>query len=66
MHSMGCHYDEFIIKRMTSYGHDYLDNVRDDTIWNETKQKINGVASSVSLEIVKSVAQKIILGLISI
>ena len=61
-----CHYIQFNVHRITSQGHDYLDSIRDDTIWKQTKEKIGNITSSVSLDIVKTVAQKIILGLIGI
>ncbi len=62
----GCPYDQFIVHRLTSQGHDYLDSVRDDNIWEETKKQIGKVSSSVSLDIIKSVSGKIILGLLGI
>lgn len=62
----GCSYEHFIVNRLTSQGHDYLDNIRDDTVWNETKKQVSKVSSSVSLEIIKSVSGKIILGLLGL
>lgn len=59
-------YTPLIVNRITSQGYDYLDNIRDDTIWNETKKQISKVSSSVSLDVIKSVAGKIILGMIGI
>lgn len=45
--------DDFLITRITFDGYDYLDSIRNDSIWNEVKQKISSVGGSVSLDIVK-------------
>jgi len=40
--------------RMTSYGHDYLDAIRDDTIWNKTKvgaAKVGGASLKLVFDI---------------
>lgn len=54
-------YDDYMIKRLTADGCDYLDNVRNDTIWNKTKEAISNVGGTCALDIVKSIAGKIIL-----
>ena len=51
---------DFLIYRLTSYGYDYLDSVRDLSIWNKTKHKLLDVGGSATLDIVKSVATSII------
>lgn len=48
-----CSADDYIIRRITFTGYDYLDSIRNDSIWNEVKQKISSVGGSVSLEVVK-------------
>lgn len=50
-------YDDFIIERMTSRGHDYLDSVRDDTVWSKTKEKLGSLINTVSLSTITDVAQ---------
>lgn len=50
-----------MIKRLTADGCDYLDNIRNDTIWNKTKEAISNVGGTCALDIVKSIAGKIIL-----
>lgn len=52
--------DDYIIKRITSAGFDYLDNIRDDKVWAKTKSKVESVALSASLDVIKVVAGKII------
>lgn len=50
------------IKRLTSAGYDYLDSVRDNSVWTETKKKIASYGGSIALDVVKQVATSIILG----
>ena len=59
----GCPYDQFIVHRLTSQGHDYLDSVRDDNIWEETKKQI-GTAFDVFLNAFNCIT--IIIGIMTI
>lgn len=43
--------------RMTSHGHDYLDAIRDEGIWNKTKEAVVASGGAATFEILKSVAQ---------
>lgn len=49
----------FFINRIEWVGHDYLDAIRDPSIWSKTQQQLKKVGGSASLEIVKAVAVKI-------
>lgn len=49
-------YDFYWVERITMAGHDYLEAVRNDTVWNKTKIKLRETGLSVTLEMVKSVA----------
>lgn len=62
----GIDYDDYIIKRLTSDGCDYLDNIRSDNIWNKTKDVLSQAGGSCALDIVKSIAGKIILNQLGI
>jgi hypothetical protein len=42
--------------RITSRGHDYLDAVRNDGIWAQTREAVRDAGGSATLEIVKAVA----------
>ena len=42
--------------QLTWQGHDYLDAVRDDQVWNRTKEAIRETSGSTALELVKLVA----------
>ena len=50
----------FDITRLTMSGCDYLDSVRDVSVWQKTKAKIATVAESSSLDVIKSVAVSIL------
>ncbi|TWH49627.1 DUF2513 domain-containing protein [Sporomusa sp. KB1] len=58
--------DNYVVKRITSLGYDYLDNIRDNKVWKETKSKLTAIGSSASLEIIKLVAGKAITNLLGI
>lgn len=48
-----------IVLKMTYNGHQFLDTIRDDSIWKETKSKISKIAG-VSLPIIQQVAAQLI------
>ena len=45
--------------RLTSQGCDYLDSVRDNSVWDQTKSKLASVGGSAALETIKAVAAKV-------
>ena len=49
------HFDRDVF-RLTSAGHDFLDAVRDDSIWKKTKETIKSSGGNATIEIVKSLA----------
>lgn len=63
---MGTFVDGFIIYRLTSYGHDYLDSVRNNEIYKETKTKLGKFLSSATLDTISSVASSILLAKLGI
>ena len=46
----------FVILGLTWSGHDFLDAVRDTTIWRETKEKVTTSGGSIAFELIKEVA----------
>jgi len=54
--TMGSQTARVIITGLTWEGHDFLDAIRDDTVWSKTKSKVVETAGSVSLEVLKAVA----------
>lgn len=45
-----------IVSSLTWDGHEFLDNIRDQGIWDKTKKRIEGL-SSVALKVVASIAE---------
>ena len=62
--SAGDHVKGAYVGRITMKGYDFLDNVRDETIWNKTKEKIQKTTGTASIEIVKEVAAALVRSLI--
>lgn len=50
----------FSVTRITNSGHDYIDAVRDSSIWIKTKEALGDTISSISLTFVKEIALKLI------
>lgn len=51
---------QFRMPRLTWEGHELLDNLQDDTVWNKTKQSLGEKVNSVSIAIVQEVAKGVI------
>ena len=49
-------YDAERIDRLTLEGHNYLDAIRNDTVWQNTLAELRNIGISVSFEIVKEIA----------
>lgn len=47
-----------VIRGLTHEGHDFLENIRDDTIWNQTKNE----ARSLALDVVRTTAEGLVKG----
>ena len=52
---------DYWIIRLTSRGYDYLDSIRNDSIWERTKSKISQLGESLPIEIVRSIASQLII-----
>ncbi len=46
----------FDLDRLTWAGHDFLDAVRNDSMWNKTKEMITDKGGAMTLELIKSFA----------
>ncbi len=51
---------DYRIDRLTFSGHEYLNNIRDNTIWEKAKDQLSKVASSASIEILGQIASSIL------
>ena len=58
--------DDFLIQRITNAGHDYLDSVRDETVWAKTKEHLKKVGGGAALDTVKAVAKAASLSLLGL
>ena len=54
--------DELELYRLTNEGHDFLDSIRNETVWNRTKVKLVEFGGSSSLEVVKTLAISVFKG----
>lgn len=54
----------FGVGRLTWKGHDFLDNIREDNVWNKTKETISSKGLPFAFDIVKSVSSNIISALV--
>lgn len=50
----------FIITRMTFAGCEYLDSVRNTTIWEQVKRKLSAVGGSASLDVITSLCANLV------
>ena len=57
---------DFMIRRLTVNGYDYLDSVRSDRVWTSTKKRLIDIGGGASLEIVKELAIHIAKGLLGL
>lgn len=51
---------DFLIYRLTSNGYDYLDAIREPSIWQKTTNKLLEVGGTATLDVVKDVASSFI------
>lgn len=42
-----------VIFRMTNAGHDFIDNIRDDTVWRDVRKRLTAVGGSAAVEVIK-------------
>lgn len=63
---IGQNYQQYLIKRITSSGYDYLDSIRDSNVWSKTKESLKAIGGSASLEVIKAIAGKVALGFLGL
>ena len=54
------------IGALTWTGHDFLDAIRDDSVWEQVKQKLGDNASTMPLEVVKGAGIEVIKSLVGV
>lgn len=50
----------FSVGALTWEGHDFLDKIRENTMWNRTKNRIKENALPMTLEVIKTIATSLI------
>lgn len=55
---------EFFAKRLTWRGHELIDAIRSDTVWNKTKSIFSTKGVEMTFDLVKSIASEISVGLL--
>lgn len=56
----GSYYPQYQINWITNAGHDYLDSIRSESIWNKTKQLFFEKSLSMTFGLIQEVATKLI------
>ena len=54
-----------IVMHMTSYGHELLDTIRNDTVWTKTKDTVKSKGLDMTFDVVIAVGKKIIESLLN-
>ena len=49
-------YPDYIVQRLTYKGHDFLDTIRNDNVFNKTKTIISSTVGTTALSLIKDVA----------
>lgn len=62
----GTLYASYIVERLTNKGHDFLDSIRNETVFAKTKSRIISTVGAATLDIVKDVAINITKGLLGV
>lgn len=44
------------VQRLTNHGHDFLANIRHETVWQRTKEKAKSAGGSISIDVVVAIA----------
>lgn len=52
--------EDFGVGRLTWEGHDFLDKVRSDTVWNKTKETIINQGLPMVVDVVKDISTSVI------
>lgn len=56
---------QYSVGQLTWEGHDFLDKVREETVWNRIKEAVAQKGATLTFEIIKSVAPSIISSMIT-
>ncbi|MBI5043198.1 MAG: DUF2513 domain-containing protein [Nitrospirae bacterium] len=62
--TLGHHAQNFLAQRLTWQGHEFLDAIRSDTVWNKTKTSFVKGGLSMTFDLVKEVAKDVAVALL--
>lgn len=54
------HINYYSVGKLTWEGHNYIDNIREETVWNKTKKTIKEKALPMTIEVIKDVSSAIV------
>jgi hypothetical protein len=57
---------DYMPMRLTWYGHEVLDGIKDDGIWSEVKKSLSKVGDVASYDVLKALATKVALGFLGV
>jgi hypothetical protein len=57
-HTIGPEVKDFFVQRLTWEGHEFLDAIRSDTVWQKTKKAFSEQGVSMTFELVAHVAKE--------
>ena len=49
-----------VAKRLTPAGHDFIDNLRDETVWKTVKSRMGKAGPTVALEVIRALAHTVV------
>ena len=64
--SMGPDGKDFLVHGMTYNGHEFLDHIRSDTVWDKLKTMARDKGIDLTVELVKQLAPKVVAGFLGI
>ncbi len=51
-----------MVHRLTWAGHDFLDSIRDESVWSAVKKKLAAVGGSTSIDVLKALVTQVVKG----
>ncbi len=59
INTLGPEVQDFIVERLTWDGHEFLDSIRSDTVWQKTKKMFTEQGLSMSFDLIKEGAKQV-------
>jgi hypothetical protein len=65
LQTIGPEVNDFIAARLSWEGHELIDSIRSDTVWERTKKRFRDAGVEMSIDLVKEAAQAVAKGLLT-